>query len=329
VIALDDVRRAAAVLRGVAHRTPVLTSRTLDAVAGASLFLKCESFQRTGSFKFRGAFNLMASLPEGERAGGVCTVSSGNHAQAVALAARELGIPAVVAMPGDTPAAKMDATTGYGAEVVTFDRYVVAQREAGARLQAERELPFVSSHDDPRISAGAGTAMLELVEDTGSLDAVVAPVGGGGGLAGYATVATALCHGVRVVAAEPDASRILSRSLAAGRRVELPVPRTIADGQQLGVLGRFPFEVLRRLVDETVSVADTEIVDAMRLLFDRLKLVVEPSGAIALAAALSGRSDLAGRRVGIIVSGGNVGADRFCDLLADGATRAPPPVPST
>jgi len=253
----------------------------------------------------------------------VCTVSSGNHAQAVALAARELGIPAVVAMPGDTPAAKMDATTGYGAEVVTFDRYVVAQREAGARLQAERELPFVSSHDDPRISAGAGTAMLELVEDAGPLDAVVAPVGGGGGLAGYATVATALCPGVRVVAAEPDASRILSRSLAAGRRVELPVPRTIADGQQLGVLGRFPFEVLRRLVDETVSVA------AMRLLFDRLKLVVEPSGAIALAAALSGRSDLAGRRVGIIVSGGNVGADRFCDLLADGATRAPPPVPST
>ena len=318
MINLDDVRRAAAGLRGVAHRTPVLTSRSLDSTLGASVFLKCESFQRTGSFKFRGAFNLMASLAEDERARGVCTVSSGNHAQAVALAARELGIPAVVAMPEDTPAAKMDATVGYAAEVVTFDRYRVPQREAGSRLQAERGLPFVSSHDDPRISAGAGTAMLELVEDAGPFDVVVAPVGGGGGLAGYATVATGLCPGVRVVAAEPDASRVLSRSLVAGQRVEVPVPRTIADGQQLGVIGRFPFQVLSRLVDETVAVTDAEIVGAMRLLFDRLKLVTEPSGAIALAAVLTGRVDVAGRRVGIIVSGGNVGTDRFCELLAGG-----------
>ncbi len=315
MIDIDDVRRAAATLAGVAHRTPVLTSRTLDARVGASLFLKCENFQRAGAFKFRGAYNLIASLDEQERSGGVCAVSSGNHAQAVALAARELGIPAVIAMPEDTPPAKLAATRDYGAEIVFFDRYRIAQHEARALLPAERNLPWVSSHDDPRICAGAGTAMLELVEDAGPFDVVVAPVGGGGGLAGYATVGAALCPGIRVVAAEPAASRLASRSLAAGRRVEVPIPRTIADGQQLGVLGRFPFEVMARLVDEAVAVSDGEIVEAMAFLFDRMKLVVEPSGAIALAAVLAGKLDVAGRRVGVIVSGGNVGTDRFCALL--------------
>ena len=196
-----------------------------------------------------------------------------------------------------------------------FDRYQTPQREVGEQLRQERQLPFVSSHDDPRISAGAGTAMLEFVDDAGPAEVLVAPVGGGGGMAGYATVAAARCPGVRIVAAEPEVSRLVSRSLAAGTRVEVAAPRTIADGQQLGVLGQFPFEVISRLVDEGVAVTDAEIVEAMAFLFDRMKLVVEPSGAIALAAVLSGKVDVAGKRVGVIVSGGNLGIDRAVELF--------------
>jgi threo-3-hydroxy-L-aspartate ammonia-lyase len=312
---LDDILRAAERLDGIANRTPVLTSRTLDERTGGRLFLKAESFQRTGSFKFRGAYNTVSSLPPDEQRRGVCTVSSGNHAQALALAAWLVGVPAVILMPEDAPPAKLAATRGYGAEVVVYDRYSMPQAEAGRRLQEERGLTFVSSHDDPRISAGAGTAALELRDEVGDLDVLVAPIGGGGGMAGYSTVVKALCVGVRVVGAESAASQVNARSLAAGHRVDIDIPRTIADGQQLTTPGRFPFEVMKETVDEVVAVTDDQILDAMAFLFDRMKVVTEPSGAIATAAVLSGLVDVAGARVGVIISGGNVGVDRFVALL--------------
>ncbi len=315
---IEDVRAAADRLRGFVHRTPVVRSRTLDDAAGGSVVLKCESFQRTGSFKFRGAMNTLLSLSNEERARGVCAVSSGNHAQALALAARERGVRAVVSMPADTPEAKIRATRGYGADIVAFDRYAAPQDAVAAKLREEGRMTFVSSHDDPRISAGAGTAALELVEDAGPIDVLVAPVGGGGGLAGYATVVKALCPGVRVVAVEAAASGLAARSMSTGERVRIPVPKTIADGQQLAILGEFPFEVMQRTVDEVVTVEEAEIVDAMRFLFDRMKLVSEPSGAIATAAVLNGKVRGA-RRIGVIVSGGNAGAERFASLVSSGA----------
>ncbi len=313
---LDDVRRAAERLRGVAHRTPVHSSRTLDELAGGTVRLKCENFQRGGAFKFRGAYNAMSCLTESDRRRGVCAVSSGNHAQAVAIAARLLNAPAVILMPEDAPSAKLDATRQYGAEIVLYDRYSTPQWKAGERLRAERGLTFISSHDHPLISAGAGTAALELIEDTGHVDVLVAPVGGGGGMAGYATAVDALCPDATVIAAEPLASGLLSRSIAAGERVTIDVPHTIADGQQLTQLGAFSFAVLQRHVDEVVAVDDDAIIDAMRFVFDRLKLVTEPSGVIGIAALLSGQVRLEGRCAGVIVTGGNVGAQRFAELVS-------------
>jgi threo-3-hydroxy-L-aspartate ammonia-lyase len=245
----------------------------------------------------------------------VCTVSSGNHAQAVALAAAESGIPAVVSMPSDAPATKVEATRGYGAEVVLFDRATTSQYEAGEQLRQERGLPFISSHDDPRIAAGAGTAALELLADAGPIDVLVAPIGGGGGIAGYATVVKSLAPDAVVIGAEPAESQLAARSLAAGRRVRVEQFDTIADGQRLPILGEFTFEVIRDRVDAAVPVTDAEIVEAMRVLFERLKLVAEPSGAIALAAVLAGKVDVGGKRVGVIVSGGNIGVDRFRKLV--------------
>jgi threonine dehydratase len=318
---LDAVHAAAARLEGVVNRTPVITSRTLDATTGARLALKCECFQRTGSFKFRGASNLVASLDADERARGVCAVSSGNHAQALALAAREQGIAAAILMPEDAPAPKLAATRGYGAEVVTYDRYALPQAEAGERFAQERGATFVTAYDDPRIAAGAGTALTELVADAWVPDVLFAPVGGGGGIAGYATVVKALNPAARVYAVESDASAVWSRSLAAGERIETPVPNHIADGQMLTTPGRFTFEVLQPLVDGVVLVSDAQIVAAMALLFERHKLGVEPSGAIALAAALSGDVDIAGCDVAIVVSGGNVGIERFTALMRDHAPK--------
>jgi threonine dehydratase len=315
LLELADVERAADVVRGVAHRTPVLTSRGLDDRVGASVLLKAENFQRTGSFKFRGAYNKVSSLEPSERARGVCSVSSGNHAQALACVAREFGIPAAILMPLDAPAAKVEATRAYGADVVQYDRYSMPQAEAGRKFQAERGLAFVSAHDDPMISAGAGTAALELFEDAGPLDVLVAPIGGGGGMAGHATVAKALGGPVRVVGAEPAAGGVTKRSLDAGERQSIEVPKTIADGLQLTSLGAYPFEVMRRRVDDVVLVEDAEIVRAMVFLFERLKIVVEPSGAIALAALLAGKVDVAGMRVGVMITGGNVGLDRFDELV--------------
>jgi threo-3-hydroxy-L-aspartate ammonia-lyase len=307
MIGPDDVRAAARVLDGVAHRTPPVSSRTL----GEHVVIKPECLQRAGAFKFRGAYNKIASLLRGTP---VLAYSSGNHAQAVALSARLLGSEATILMPTDAPGSKVAATLGYGAEVVTYDRYSEDREAIGEALAAERGLQLVRPYDDPLVMAGQGTAALELNEDAGPVDVLVVPLGGGGLISGCATIGTSL--GVkRVVGVEPAAGDDWRRSFAAGERVTIDVPRTIADGLQTHAPGVLTWEVASRLVDEVVTVTDDQIVEAMRFAFERLKLVVEPSGAVGIAAVLQGAVD-SGGRIGVIVSGGNVGADRFAELIA-------------
>jgi threonine dehydratase len=306
VISPDDVRAAARLLDGIAHRTPPITSRTL----GEHIVIKPECLQRAGAFKFRGAYNKIASLPAGTP---VLAYSSGNHAQAVALAARLLGAQATILMPQDAPQSKLDATRGYGAEIVSYDRYRDDREAVGEQLAAERGLELVRPYDDSLVMAGAGTAALELLEDAGIVDTLVTPVGGGGLISGSATIAREL--GVsRVVGVEPAAGDDWRRSLASGERVRIDVPRTIADGLQTNQPGRLTWEVGSRLVDEIVTVTDEQIVEAMRFAFERLKLVIEPSGAVGIAAVREGL--VSGRRIGVIVSGGNVDTTRFAELLA-------------
>lgn len=316
MIGIDDVRAAASRLERVAHRTPVITSRTIDDLVGAQVFLKAENLQRIGAFKFRGAYNAIASLSPEERGRGVFTFSSGNHAQAVALSCRLLDTRAVILMPHDAPALKVAATRGYGAEVVTYDRYADSREELGGRLADERGMVLVRPYDDERVMAGQGTAALELVTDAGDLDVFLAPVGGGGLLAGCSTVMAALRPSAAVWGVEPAAREAGRRAYAEGTTVTLPIARTIADGQQTPSLGEHTLPVIRERTRGILAVTDDEIVAAMRLLFERCKLVVEPSGAAALAALLAGHvPDTRARRIGVILSGGNIGADRFGQLL--------------
>jgi threo-3-hydroxy-L-aspartate ammonia-lyase len=310
VIELADVRAAAQRIAGVAHRTPVLTSRTL----GDGIFLKAECFQRAGAFKFRGAYNKLATLDPGQD---VIAFSSGNHAQAVALAARLRGVRATIVMPEDAPTAKLDATRGYGAEVVTYDRWTENREEIGARLADERGLALVKPYDDAQIMAGQGTVALELLEDAPELDTLVVPVSGGGLIAGCATVLKSLSPSTRIIGVEPAAGDDHARSRAAGERVRVEIPRTIADGLGAPEPGELTWQVNRELVDDFVSVTDEELVKAMAFLFDRLKIVVEPSGAAGVAALLQGR--IPGGRVAIVLSGGNVGASRFAELIGQAA----------
>ncbi|MEU7414324.1 threo-3-hydroxy-L-aspartate ammonia-lyase [Streptomyces sp. NPDC042638] len=314
-VSFADVREAAARLEGIVHRTPVLTSRTLNLRVGAEVFIKAENFQRMGAFKFRGAYNAAAQLPPDQLAKGIAAYSSGNHAQATALAARELGTTAVILMPQDAPRSKMEATAGYGAEIVTYDRYTQDRTALGHALAADRGLALIPPYDHPHVIAGQGTAALELLEETGPLDALLVPVGGGGLIAGSATAATALHPGIRVIGVEPEAGDDTKRSLEGGARVTIPVPRTIADGQALDTPGEITFPVNQRLVDSIALVSDAEIVTAMRFAFERLKTVLEPSGATPLAALLAGRVGNLPRRIGIIASGGNIDVDRFTALV--------------
>lgn len=313
---LSDIQLAARGLEGIANRTPVFTSRTLDGMVGASVHVKAESFQRGGSFKFRGAFTKIASLDARARSRGVLAYSSGNHAQAVAIAAQLLGTRATILMPADAPTAKVDATRGYGAEIVSYDRWTENREEIGARLADERGLALVRPYDDLLVMAGQGTTALELFDAVPDLDLLVVPVGGGGLIAGCSTAAKALRPAVRVVGVEPETGDDTRRSLATGRRVNVGVPRTIADGLQAAEPGELTFEVNRVNVDEIVTVSDAEILHAMAFLFDRLKIVTEPSGAIGVAALLEGRIEAHGGRVGVVVSGGNVGVARFAELLS-------------
>jgi threonine dehydratase len=305
-----DVEAAAQRLGGVAHRTPCVTSRMLDRQLGAHVVLKAEGFQRMGAFKFRGAYNAISQLSGEERERGVVTASSGNHAQAVALAASLLGARATILMPSDAPASKRAATEGYGATVIEYDRYRDDRNRLLADLADELGSSIVHPYDDPRVIAGAATCALELAEDGGPLETVVVPVGGGGLISGSSIALRSVSPATRVVGVEPDASPDVQRSLQAGKRVTVPIRPSIADGQLLDTPGEITFGVIASLVDEIVTVTDAEIVDAMRLLFERAKLVVEPSGASAFAGRVHGDP------IGIVLSGANVAAERFAELTA-------------
>jgi threo-3-hydroxy-L-aspartate ammonia-lyase len=305
VIGPGDVRAAARLLEGIAHRTPVMRSHAL----GENVVVKPENLQRVGAFKFRGAYTKIASLPKGCE---VVAYSSGNHAQAVALASQLLGAHATILMPEDAPQNKVDATRGYGADIVTYDRYTGDREAIAAELAGERNAEIVPPYDDPLIMAGQGTAALELIEDAGLVDTLVVPVGGGGLISGCATIAKDM--GVRrVVGVEPQAGDDWVQSFERGRITEIDVPRTIADGLQTHAPGELTWEVASRLVDEIVTVTDEQIVDAMRFVFDRMKLVIEPSGAVGIAAFREGLVEAPS--IGIVISGGNVDAQRFSELI--------------
>jgi threonine dehydratase len=293
----------------------VLTSGHLDDLAGATLHLKAEHLQRVGAFKFRGAYNAVAALPDEVRARGVVAFSSGNHAQAIAAAAALLGVPSTIVMPTDAPTVKLDATRGYGAEVVLYDRYREDREAIGRHLADERGATVVPPFDHPDVMAGQGTVALELLEDVADLDVLVAPIGGGGLLSGCAVAARSLRPDLEVVGVEPAGRRAARAALDRGEVVEVPVPRTLLDGQQTTTIGHGPLAVLRRLEVQVVGVEDAEVVAAVRLLAVRTKQVVEPSGAAGLAAVLAGRVPTAGRRVGVVLSGGNVAPDRLARLL--------------
>lgn len=307
--------RAAAVLDGVIVRTPVLRSDALDQLVGASVFLKAECLQRGGAFKLRGAYTKISSIPVEERRDGVVAVSSGNHAIAVALSSKLLGIDATILVPDDAPAAKIDAVRSLGAEVVTFDRFTEDRDAVTAAFVADRGRPFVPPFDDPVIVAGQGTCALELFDQVGPLDALVVPVSGGGLIAGTAIVAADRSPGTRVIGVEPAAMDDTRRSIEAGERVSVPPSPTIADGLTVTAPGRVTWPINRRLVSEVVTVTDGQLVDAMRVLFELLHVVVEPSGAAGLAAVLSGAVMVRDQSVGVVLSGGNVGLDRFMELV--------------
>ena len=313
----NDVEQAAARIAGAAHRTPVATSRTADAMTGANLFFKCENLQRMGAFKFRGAYNAIARFSDAQRQAGVLTYSSGNHAQAIALSARLAGIRAAIIMPNDAPALKVAATREYGGEVIFYDRYTENREEIGHRLAAERGMNLIPPYDHPDVIAGQGTAAKELFEEAGELDVLLVPLGGGGLLAGCALAASALSPSCKIIGVEPEAGNDGQQSLRTGQIVDIGVPQTIADGAQTSHLGQHNFAVIRRLVDDIVTVSDAQLVATMKFFAERMKMVVEPTGCLAAAAVLQGVVPVAGKRVGILISGGNVDLARFAKLLTD------------
>ena len=310
-ITFSDIEAAAARLRGIAHTTPVLRSRTADEIPGARIHFKCENFQRMGAFKFRGAYNALAQFTAAQRQGGVIAFSSGNHAQAIALSARLLGMPSVIVMPTDSPAAKLAATREYQhrqprSEVVLFDRYSEDREAIGRKLAAERGMTLIPPYDHPHVMAGQGTAAAELLAHTGPLDLLLVCVGGGGLISGSAVAAHHLCPGIEVLGVEPEAGNDTQQSLAQGRVVHIETPKTIADGAQTQHSGELTFPVIQRLVRGIVTVSDAQLIRTMRFFAERLKMVVEPTGCLAAAALLEGVVQARGKRVGVIVSGGNV-----------------------
>ncbi|MCZ7563664.1 MAG: threo-3-hydroxy-L-aspartate ammonia-lyase [Burkholderiales bacterium] len=310
-----DVSAAAARLAGVAHRTPVLTSRAVDAHVGAKVFFKCESFQRAGAFKFRGAYNALARLDAAARRRGVLTFSSGNHAQALALAGRLLGVRIVAVMPADAPSVKLAATRGYGAEVLTYDQDATAREALGARIAAERGLTIVPPFDHPDVVAGQGTAAKELFEEVGALDWLFVPCGGGGLISGCAVAAAELAPGCRVVGIEPAAGDDATRSFRTRTLQTCRNPDTVADGARTPALGKITFPLVLRYVHDMATVTDPELLRAMLYLWERMKIVVEPTGALGAAGLLEGKAEVRGARVGVIVSGGNADVAAICKLL--------------
>lgn len=313
-ITYGDVVAAHDRIREAAHRTPVLTSRTADAMTGASLFFKAENFQRMGAFKFRGAYNAISQFTAEQKRAGVLAFSSGNHAQAIALSARELGVPAVILMPQDAPQMKIDATRGYGAEVILYDRYQEDREALSKRLASERGMTLIPPYDHPHVMAGQGTATKELIEDAGELDTLVVCLGGGGLLSGSAIAARALNPNIEIYGVEPEAGNDGQQSFRSGAIVHIDTPRTIADGAQTQHLGALTFPVIRSLVDDILTVTDDELVHTMQFFASRMKIVVEPTGCLAAAAVLQKKIDLRGKRVGVLLSGGNVDMARFAKL---------------
>jgi threonine dehydratase len=310
-----DVDAAAERIDGHAHHTPVLTSRTVDEALEARVFFKCENFQRMGAFKFRGAFNALSCFDARQRKAGVVAFSSGNHAQAIALSARLLGMPAAIVMPHDAPASKVAATRGYGGEVIVYDRYREDREAIGRRLAEERGMTLVPPYDHPDVIAGQGTATKELIEEVGELDALFVCLGGGGLLSGSALAAKALSPQCRLYGVEPEAGNDGQQSLRRGEIVHIETPQTIADGAQTQHLGRLTFDIIRRDVDDIVTANDAELVECMRFFATRMKMIVEPTGCLGFAAARRLSRLVAGRRVGVIVSGGNVDLERFGALV--------------
>jgi threo-3-hydroxy-L-aspartate ammonia-lyase len=319
-IDFSDIAAAAARLRGVAHRTPVLSSRTANERTGAQIFFKCENFQRMGAFKFRGAYNALAQFTPAQKQSGVIAFSSGNHAQAIALSARLLRMPSVIVMPKDSPAAKLAATRQYqagqaGSEVVLYDRYSEDRQAIGQRLASERGMTLIPPYDHAHVMAGQGTAALELIEETGALDKLLVCVGGGGLISGCAIAAHQLCRGIEVIGVEPEAGNDTQQSLARGEIVHIDTPKTIADGAQTQASGQLTFPVIQKLVRRIETVSDAQLASTMRFFAERMKMVVEPTGCLGAAALLEGVVTAPGQRVGVIISGGNVDLALFASLL--------------
>lgn len=312
----DDVAAAADRIRNHAHKTPVMTSRTVDEAFGARVFFKCENLQRMGAFKFRGAFNALSKFSPAQRKAGVVAFSSGNHAQAIALSARLLGIPATIAMPHDAPAAKVAATKGYGGNVVIYDRYTEDREQIGRDLAAKHGLTLIPPYDHPDVLAGQGTAAKELFEEVGPLDVFFVPLGGGGLLSGCALATRAWSPDCRLYGVEPEAGNDGQQSFRTGAIVHIETPKTIADGAQTQHLGDITFPIIRRDVTDILTASDAQLVDCMGFIATRMKLVVEPTGCLGFAAARRMKAELKGQRVGVLLSGGNVDMARFASLLA-------------
>jgi threonine dehydratase len=314
-----DVVDAAARIEGHAHRTPVLRSRTADAMVGAQIYFKCENLQRIGAFKFRGAFNALSRFGEIQRRNGVVAFSSGNHAQAIALAARLLNIPATIVMPHDAPAAKVSATRGYGARIVVYDRYREDREAIGHKLAQDNGMTLIPPYDHADVIAGQGTATKELIDEVGPLDCLCVPLGGGGLLSGAALAVRALSPRCRLYGVEPQAGSDAQLSLRKGEIVHIDTPKTIADGAQTQHLGQLTFEIIRRDVDEIVTASDEQLIESMCFFAERMKLVVEPTGCLGFAAARHAGLSLQGKKVGVLISGGNIDLPRYSELLASKA----------
>lgn len=310
-----DVEAAAQRIAGHANRTPVNTSRTLNDMLGAEVFFKCENFQRMGAFKFRGAFNALSKFTPEQRKGGVVAFSSGNHAQGIALSAKLLGMPATIVMPHDAPAAKIAATKGYGANVVVYDRYKEDREAIGRDLAEKNGMTLIPPYDHPDVLAGQGTAAKELFEEVGTLDALFTPLGGGGLLSGTALATRALAPQCQLYGVEPEAGNDGQQSLRSGSIVHIDTPKTIADGAQTQYLGNYTFGIIKRDVTDIVTASDAQLVQAMRFFAERMKMIVEPTGCLGLAAVMQMKDALKGKRVGVIISGGNVDIARFCELM--------------
>ena len=313
----DDVVQAAGRIAGVANRTPVLTSRTVDEAFGAQVFFKCENMQRMGAFKFRGAYNALMKFTPEQRRAGVVAFSSGNHAQAIALSAKLLGIPATIVMPQDAPAAKVAATRGYGGNVVLYDRYTQDREQIGRELAEKHGLTLIPPYDHPDVIAGQGTAAKELFEETGPLDAFFVCLGGGGLLSGSALATRALSPDCRLYGVEPEAGNDGQQSFRTGEIVHIATPQTIADGAQTQHLGNLTFPIIRRDVDDILTATDDELVQCMRFFSERMKIVVEPTGCLGFAAARRMKDELRGKKIGILVSGGNIDLARLAGFLAN------------